>query len=647
MSLFEIVYRLGQYRQKVEEKAKTKYFDHREDTYARILKRQLQQTDIKRWHTLDFQNLEEYKAFETYKFFNQEINVFHSIDWHLDVSTGRSFPLTFSKDIDIRSDKYGSAKVVWELNRLQFLIPLLLRYKASKDAEDLRRFQQLVTDWIEVNPYLRGVNWYSNIEVNIRLIVWYYCWELLFSEEDVVRDTVFLKFAEKVWLPSIYEHCVYSFSNPSKFSSANNHLVAEYSGLFMASLKWSFPESAKWNKYAQKGLEKEIQMQYSQGGVNKEQAAEYIQFITDFFLIPYAASQERNSGQFSEMYKSKLYKIFNYIYELLDINKGYRKYGDEDDGKVLAVSLNQHFDNFSSILTSGAILFNEGKFKAVDNGFDLKNLLLFGSKRIYQYNLIGDKNIQRNSAFYPEDGQFIFRKQEGIKEIYLHFDAAPLGFLSIAAHGHADALSLALHVHGTPVLVDVGTYTYHTEREWREYFVSTRAHNTLCIDLKNQAELTGPTMWHKHYRCEVLDVQQGSEIEKISATHSGYKGINCQHIRTINFLKKEDKFIIEDEIVLDRIDRTVELPWHLHPDIIIEGRQNNEFLLKNRTGKELGMLILSLDLDISLHKGKEKPFLGWYSDAFMVKRPTTTILGRLKTKGIKKIKIKSEINIAF
>src|SRR5690606_29427903 len=124
MSLSEIVYRLGQYRQKVEEKAKTKYFDHREDTYVQILKKQLQQTAIKRWHTLDFQNLEEYGAFETYKFFNQEINVFHSIDWHLDVSTGRSFPLTFSKDIDIRSDKYGSAKVVWEVNRLQFLIPL-------------------------------------------------------------------------------------------------------------------------------------------------------------------------------------------------------------------------------------------------------------------------------------------------------------------------------------------------------------------------------------------------------------------------------------------------------------------------------------------------------------------------------------------
>jgi hypothetical protein len=44
-------------------------------------------------------------------------------------------------------------------------------------------------------------------------------------------------------------------------------------------------------------------------------------------------------------------------------------------------------------------------------------------------------------------------------------DAAPLGFLSIAAHGHADALSFILHVDGSPILVDPGMFTYHTHKE--------------------------------------------------------------------------------------------------------------------------------------------------------------------------------------
>ena len=61
-------------------------------------------------------------------------------------------------------------------------------------------------------------------------------------------------------------------------------LISEYAGLFIASSKWQFKESEKWNRYSQKGLENEIIKQHSKNGINKEEAAEYIQFITDFFF---------------------------------------------------------------------------------------------------------------------------------------------------------------------------------------------------------------------------------------------------------------------------------------------------------------------------------------------------------------------------
>ena len=41
-------------------------------------------------------------------------------------------------------------------------------------------------------------------------------------------------------------------------------------------------------------------------------------------------------------------------------------------------------------------------------------------------------------------------------------DAGPLGYQTIAAHGHADALSFTLSVGGMEFLVDPGTYAYHT-----------------------------------------------------------------------------------------------------------------------------------------------------------------------------------------
>ncbi len=71
-------------------------------------------------------------------------------------------------------------------------------------------------------------------------------------------------------------------------------------------------------------------------------------------------------------------------------------------------------------------------------------------------------------------GEFYYRIRQRIRTHVLdkhamnahkENDAAPLGFLSIAAHGHADALSFILHVDGSPILVDPGTFMYHTHKE--------------------------------------------------------------------------------------------------------------------------------------------------------------------------------------
>ena len=48
------------------------------------------------------------------------------------------------------------------------------------------------------------------------------------------------------------------------------------------------------------------------------------------------------------------------------------------------------------------------------------------------------------------------------------------------------------------LLVDPGTYCYHGEPEWRSYFRSTRAHNTIEVDGVDQAVEAGPFMWSTH-----------------------------------------------------------------------------------------------------------------------------------------------------
>ncbi len=550
------------------------------------------------------------------------------INWHLDIASQREFPKAFAKNINIRTEEYGSAKHVWEVNRLQFLPIIALRYRQTKDERFLTQLRDHITHWVQENPYLLGVNWYSNIEVNIRLIVWFFCWEII-EASQLAEQSDFGTFIRDTWLPTIYLHCRYSYENPSKFSSANNHLISEHAGLFVAANYWSFEESSHWAAHARKGLEAEIIVQHSPRGVNKEEAAEYIQFITDFFLIPYVVA-ERCQRPFSQRYRQQLESVLDYIFQLMDTRGNVPFYGDEDDGKVVFFD-SPPPDNFHSLLSSGVVLFQRTDWKQQAVGIDNKNAVLFGEAGQAIFQQVKADTTALTSRFYAEEGHFILRATpQANLETYVHFDAAPLGFLSIAAHGHADALSFVMHVDGQPIITDVGTYTYHTEADWRSYFISTLAHNTICVDGQDQAKSTGPTMWVQHYAVRVLNHETTDAQDRVVAEHNGYQSIGVMHRREITLDKATETLRIIDHIALSQPgEHTLEMPLHLHPEVAVAPASAGTWAL---TAHGARPVIVKPDSawQVSIVSGQTDPILGWYSESFQKKRATHVLLGQLQ-----------------
>ena len=580
-----------------------------------------------------------------YPIFEKSIDIFKPIDWHLDVSTGRTFPKSFAHKIDIRSDKYGSAKHVWEVNRVQFMLHIAMLYKKSGDANYLDLFCYHLTSWKNENPYMEGVNWYSNIEVNLRLICWYFCWEVFDVEKLRASNTVFDHFVDSVWLPLIFEHAEYSYNHPSLCSSANNHLISEYAGLFVAACKWNIPHREARLKYAKAGLEREILAQNTVEGVNREEAAEYIQFIDDFFLI--AAVAGRHAGnRFSDAYNERLHAMARYMNAFLDSNYNYPMYGDGDDGFVMRPDAGGHFNNFKSLLVSFATYFEDASLKRANVDWDEKNELLFGTagrEKFESLKVTDASSLLDRNHFYPESGHFIFRKSvescnavkrsDGFSdmcETYLHFDAAPLGFLSIAAHGHADALSFILHVDGNPVIVDPGTFTYHTHKDLRRYFVSTLAHNTVCVNGKNQAQQAGPTMWLSHYHCKTLNVGESF----VEAIHDGYHKDGVEHVRKVEYNREKDEFTITDTL-RGRTPFTVEIPFHLHPTAKVQ--LNGALATVDVPGARRVAITLDEKLSCSIRED------GWYSEHFGEKVPTKFLYAKMEC--LKEIEFKTLIKI--
>jgi hypothetical protein len=97
----------------------------------------------------------------------------------------------------------------------------------------------------------------------------------------------------------------------------------------------------------------------------------------------------------------------------------------------------------------------------------------------------GTAPVARNVSF-PVGGYYVQRSGWGDQgrrmadERFLVFNCGPLGD---GGHGHYDALSIETYAHGLPLVVDPGRYTYaEGSPNWRHWFKSTAAHNTVTVD---------------------------------------------------------------------------------------------------------------------------------------------------------------------
>jgi uncharacterized heparinase superfamily protein len=132
----------------------------------------------------------------------------------------------------------------------------------------------------------------------------------------------------------------------------------------------------------------------------------------------------------------------------------------------------------------------------------------------------------------------------------------------LPAHAHADLFSFELTIGGHPVVVDSGAFEY-AEGEWRTWFRSTAAHNTVGIDGRDQSEMWGSFRVGRRARVRDVVWIRTSALTAIDGLHDGYAPV--LHRRTIVALHEPRLWI-----VLDRISgppgHEVRTFIHLHPE---------------------------------------------------------------------------------
>ena len=135
---------------------------------------------------------------------------------------------------------------------------------------------------------------------------------------------------------------------------------------------------------------------------------------------------------------------------------------------------------------------------------------------------------------FPTGGYSVIRGN-GEAPAVLTFDHGPVGYLSIAAHGHADTLAVWLSIGSQPIFVDAGTYRYHSTRALRNAFRETAVHNTLTLGGLPSSRPAGPFNWATKARASCTALED-DPIARVVAEHDGYVArFGLRHRRTVDF----------------------------------------------------------------------------------------------------------------
>jgi hypothetical protein len=537
------------------------------------------------------------------------------IDWHFDPSTKVHAPQIFSYDINHRKIEIaGDVKILWEKSRHHHITVLCAAYALTKDENYALEASAQILDWIDKNPCLIGINWTHPLELGIRLISWTWCER--FMHESIHYNKVFGT-GSPVWL-SIGQHQELIAQSYSVGSSANNHLVGEMAGLLIASIAFPYYKKSKeWQNLAKHILEREIERQTFQSGIHKELAFEYQIFVMEFYLLSLHEATNAHMP-FSDTFKELLKKKLNAIVQLTDYGKSMPRYGDGDNGMALQLQGRKQC-RATWLLQLGSILL---KIDCSNSKETALPVLLMG----YDNSFETAKEIPLNeNVSFADAGIYVLSNNRNTSgEMFVVADVGQLGYLSLAAHGHADALSFTLSSGGKELFTDPGTYNYYTDEKWRNYFRSTCCHNTVVIDGQNQSELQGKFLWSHKANTTLTEWSTNKCGAVLSAFHDGYRRtLGCIHNRKLNLAHN---LLTVTDTLSGKKEHQVCLYFHCPPQCNVKQETINRLRVINDTVSAI--VKFPGNLNISLHKGELHT--GWFSPYFGVKVPSYTIIAEAR-----------------
>ncbi len=457
--------------------------------------------------------------------------------WRRDPLSGIETGTEYFRGIPyLDAERAGDHKVIWELNRQQHLVVLAQDWLLHQDQASLAELLRQLESWMEQNPFQRGINWASALEVAFRALSWIW---IFHCAGEAFPDTF-----RRRWLRMLYWHGCHLERNLSFYFSPNTHLLGEAVALHALGVLFAFPRAAEWARLGGAVVAAEIRNQVHADGSHFEHSSYYHVYALDMFVF-----HGLLSGPDAE-YRRIVAKMAGYLEALLGPARRLSFFGDDDGGRFFH-PFGRH-DEYGRASVATAHYWLRGDWPGGATAADIAPQAAWWLE-IMKDTGAGDAPALE-SRLFADIGMAVLESPG----VHVIFDAGPFG-TGRGGHSHSDTLSFTVWRNGEPLLVDPGTYRYVGDAAAREAFRGSAAHNTVRIDELDQAIPAGPFGWREHPEVRLVEWSPGAAYDRMVA-ECRYRGF--RHRRRLILLKREALLLVFDEIDGPPGDHLVEQFWH-------------------------------------------------------------------------------------
>jgi hypothetical protein len=459
------------------------------------------------------------------------------IDWHYDPVHQKRAPLRhWSRVPYLDPAQVGDHKIIWELNRHQFLVTLGQVFALTGEERYAAAAVSYLLQWMAANPPSRGINWSSSLEVGLRAISWSWCLRHIVHSQALSARTL-----QQV-LATLVRHGLHIERYLSTYFSPNTHLTGE--ALALLYLGTTLPEgplTARWKARGIAVLESELRRQLLGDGVYFEKSTWYQRYAVDIYL--HATALRTVAGNVPPAWWNQRIaaaaKVLSYI---VRPDGTIPLIGDDDGGSLVNFESRDVCDVRPTLSLAARVL---GK-SALDPWDSATPAVSW---------MLGPQPDQAtNPAFRPPsaagvtltESEFqLFFDNKNTDRATLFIDAGSLGRYG---HAHGNTLAFDLSIGSEPFIVDPGTLSYIAPV--RDQFRSGAAHSTVTLDGEGSSQMDGPFSWSDRAVVSV-NIQPLPHVSALRARQEGWRksaGGTASHERTFIWLQDGSFFVICDRV---------------------------------------------------------------------------------------------------